>query len=108
MHMLSKKDLSSAEMDTLRRSKTPVTVVTANGEVQTTEEAQVFVHDFGLFVTLQLLEETPAVPSLGKLCKDHVYSYEWVSGEEPRLILCNIENAGCDALSVTGSRQSSK
>ena len=39
MHMLSKRELSSAEMDTLRRSRTPVTVVTANGEVQTTEEA---------------------------------------------------------------------
>ena len=49
MHMLSKRDLSSAEMDTLRRSRTPVTVVTAK-EVQTTEEAQAYVHDLGLFV----------------------------------------------------------
>ena len=39
MHMLSKKDLSSDEMDTLRRSRNPTTVVTANGEVQTNEEA---------------------------------------------------------------------
>ena len=39
MHMLSNKDLSSDEMDTLRRSRTPTTVVTANGEVQTNEEA---------------------------------------------------------------------
>ena len=30
MHMLSKKDLSSDEMDSLRRSKKPTTVVTAN------------------------------------------------------------------------------
>ena len=28
-----------------------------------------------------LLEETPAVLSLGKLCEDHRYSYEWVSGQ---------------------------
>ena len=35
--------------------------MTANGEVQTKEEAQVYVHDLGLFVTVQLLEETPAV-----------------------------------------------
>ena len=35
MHMLSKKDLSSDELDTLRRSRSPSTVVTANGEVQT-------------------------------------------------------------------------
>ena len=51
MHMLSKKDLSSDEMDPLRWSRTPTTVVTANGEVQTNEEAQVYVHDIELIVT---------------------------------------------------------
>ena len=56
MHMLSKKDLSSSEMDTLRISRIPTTVVTANGEVQTNEEAQVYVHDLDLFVTVQLLD----------------------------------------------------
>ena len=45
--MLSKKDLSSEELETLRRSRTPTVVVTANGEVQTNEEAQVYVHDLG-------------------------------------------------------------
>ena len=30
-----------------------------------------FVHDLNQFVTVQLLEETPAVLSLDKLCKDH-------------------------------------
>ena len=71
MHVLSKKDLSSDELDTLRRSRTPTVVVTANGEVQTNEEAQVHVHDLDLFVTVQLLEETLAVLSLRKLCEDH-------------------------------------
>ena len=41
MHKLSKKDLISDEMDTLRRSRNPTTVVTGNCEVQTNEEAQV-------------------------------------------------------------------
>ena len=31
---------------------------------------QVFVHELNQFVTVQLLEETPAVPSLCKLCED--------------------------------------
>ena len=35
MHMLPKKDLNSAELETVRVSKSPTTVVTANGEVQT-------------------------------------------------------------------------
>ena len=85
LYMLSKRDLRPVEMDTLRRFRTPTTVVTANGEVQTNEEAQVHVHDLGLFVTVQLLEEPPAVLSLGKLCNEHGYSCEWVSGQEPRL-----------------------
>ena len=42
MHMISKKDLNSAAMDTLTTSRSPRTVVTANGEVQTHEEATVY------------------------------------------------------------------
>ena len=34
---------------------------------------------------MQPLKVTPAVLSLGKLCKDHGSSYEWVNGQEPRL-----------------------
>ena len=96
--MTSKKELSSEEVDTLRRSRTPTVVLTANGEVHSNEEAQVYVHDLNLFVTVQLLEETLAVPSLGKLCEDHAYSYEWVSGQKPRLtkegktIICKMDN----------------
>ena len=71
MHMMSKKKLSSEELWTVKRSRTPTVVLTANGEVHTHEEAQVFVHDLDQFVTVQLFEETPAVLSLGKLCKDH-------------------------------------
>ena len=41
MHMISKKDLSCAEMDTLTKSCRPTIVITANGEVQTHEEATV-------------------------------------------------------------------
>ena len=82
-------------MDTVKRSRTPTLVLTANGEVHTHKEAKVFVH---LFVTVQLLEETPAVHSLGKLCKDHECSYKWVSGQKPRLtkdgksIICKTDN----------------
>ena len=35
MHMASKRDLNSAELETMRISKNPTTVVTGNGEVQT-------------------------------------------------------------------------
>ena len=85
-------------MEAVRRSRNTTTVVTADGEVQKSEEAQVYVHDLDLFVTVQVPNDTPAVPSLGQLCEEHGYSYEWVSGQKPHLtkngkrILCNTEN----------------
>ena len=45
MHMISKKDLSKTEMDTLTKSCSSTIVITANGEVQTHEEAIVHVKE---------------------------------------------------------------
>ena len=73
MHMISKKDLNSAEMDTLTKSCSPTIVITANGEVQTHEEATVYVKEFDIFLTMTVLEDTPAVLSLGTLCDEHGY-----------------------------------
>ena len=42
-------------------------------------------HDLDLFVTVQLLDDTPAVLSLGKLCEEHGYTYERASGQKPHL-----------------------
>ena len=86
MHMISKKDLNSAEMDSLRTSRSPTTVITANGEVQTHEEATVYVKELDIFLTMKVLENTPAVLSLGKLCDENAYSYEWIKGQKPHLI----------------------
>ena len=111
MHMLSRKDLNSAELETVRVSKSPTTVVAPSGEVQTKEEATVHVKELDLFVTVKLLEDTPAVLSLGKLCEDHGYSYEWTSGQKPQLIKdgrrtkCSTEN--CVPIVVLGSSTSS-
>ena len=80
MHMISKKDLSNAEIDTLTKSCSPTIVITANGEVQTHEEATVYVRELEKFLTMKLLEDTPAVLSLGKLCDEHGCSYEWIKG----------------------------
>ena len=71
MHKLSRKDLNSAELETIRVSRNTTTVITANGEVQTHEEATVYFHDPELFVTVNILKDTPAVRSLGKLCREH-------------------------------------
>ena len=98
MHMISKKDLSDTEMDTLTKSCSPTIVITANGEVQTHEEGMVYVKELDIFLTMKVLENTLAVLSLGKLFDENGYSYEWINGQKPHLIKdgiripCNTEN----------------
>ena len=50
MYMIGKKDLNSAEMDTLTKSCSRTTVITANEEVQTHEEATVLCQRIGYFL----------------------------------------------------------
>ena len=101
-------------------------VITANGEVQTHEEATVYVKELDIFLTMKVLENTPAVLSLGKLCDENGYSYERINGQKPHLIKngiripCNTENfvpivvpglssssTGSSSTSRTPSRQES-
>ena len=84
MHMVSRKDFNSAELETMRTSRSPTTVMTANGEVQTREEAT-DVKKLALFVKVVFLEKKLAFLSLEKLCEDHGYTYQWTSGQKPHL-----------------------
>ena len=51
-----------------------------------------------MYSWLKILEDTLAVLSLGELCDDHGYSYEWTNGQKPCLIKngvrkqCDTEN----------------
>ena len=51
--MLNRKDLNSAELATVRVSRSPTTVVAANGDVQTEEEATVYVKELDFFMTVK-------------------------------------------------------
>ena len=118
MHMISKKDLSNAEMDTLTKSCSPTIVTTGNGEVQTHEEATAYVKELVILLTKKVLENMPAVLSLGKLFDENGYSYEWINGQEPQLIengiriQCDTENfvlivvPGLSTSSSSGSHHS--
>ena len=50
------------------------------------EEATVYVKELGIFLTMKVFENTPAVLSLGKLCDENGYSCEWINGQNPHLI----------------------
>ena len=86
MHMISRQDLNPAELETVGISRCPASALTANGEVQTHEEATVHVKELDMFLTVKILEDTPAVLSFGERCADHGYSFEWANGQKPCLI----------------------
>ena len=98
MHMIRKKDFSDAEMDILTKPCSLTIGITANGEVQTHEEATVYVKELDIFFTMKVLDNTSTVLSLGKLCDENGYSYEWINDQKPYLmkdgirIPCKTEN----------------
>ena len=96
MHMVSRKGLNKAKLETVRILKNPTTVVTASVEVLTKEEATVYVKELDLFVRVMLLEGQPVVLSLGKLCEELGFWYHWTSGQKPNLIK-NGRKINCNA-----------
>ena len=98
--MISEKDLSDAEMDTLTKSCSPTIVITANGEVQTHEEAIVYVKELDIFLTMKVLDNTTrqqcyrsesfamktGIPTNGSMVKNHI------SFKDGIRIQCNTEN----------------
>ena len=98
MHMISKKDLNSAEMDTLTKSCSPTIVIKANGEVQTHEEATIYVYRIGFVLDYESPRGYASSLIARKACDEHGYSYEWINCQKPHLIKngiriqCNTEN----------------
>ena len=79
MHMISKKDLSDDEMDTLTISCSPTIVTTANGEVQTHEEETVYVKELDIFLTMKVFE------TCQQYCCTESFAI-WINGQEPHLL----------------------
>ena len=87
------KGLVMVKWKILTMSRSPMTVITANGE-----EATDYDIELDVFLTMKVLENTPAVLSFGKLCDENGYSYEWINGQKPHLMKngiwmqCSTEN----------------
>ena len=96
--MVSKKDLNSAQLETMRTSRNPTTVVTANGEVLTKEEATVYVKELDFSWQWWFLKIHPQFSRSEKPCEDHGNTYHWTSGQKPhhikngKKINCNTAN----------------
>ena len=69
--MMNWMELPPQELETVKVSRFPTTVIRASGSIDTTEGAFVYVKDLDMFVAVQLLEDTPAALFLGKLCEEN-------------------------------------
>ena len=77
-----------------------------------------YVKELDTFLTMKVLEDTPAILSFGKLHDEHGYSYEWINGLKTTShkngirIQCNTENfvpivvPGLSTSSSSGSHSS--
>ena len=86
MHMISKKDLNSAELETMRISRNPTRVMTANGEVQTKRRSHGICQRIGLIRdsdasgrnTRRFFRSESSARIMGILT-------HWTSGQKPHL-----------------------
>ena len=69
-------NFDSAELETMRTSRSPTTVMTANGEVQSDGICQ------RLGLVCQSYASWRSFRSSWKLCEDHGYTYHWTSGQK--------------------------
>ena len=89
MHMISKKDLKSAELETVTTSRSPTTVITANGEVQTHEEAthsQFMSRNWKNSWLWKSSKTRQQFYRSESFCDENGFSYEWINGQKPHLI----------------------
>ena len=70
VHMLNKSDLISEEKGTIRKSEEPPLIMTASEMSDTSEEDWLYFNDLDMFSFVQLLEDSPAVLSRGKVCEE--------------------------------------
>ena len=74
-------------METLTKSCSPTIVMTANGEVQTHEEATVHVKELDIFLTMKVLEEyASSLIARKAFAMNTDNSYEWINGQKPHHI----------------------
>jgi len=84
-HLVDSRTLSKQERSTIYKISDPISIQTANGDVIVDSKVKIFVRELGLHVWAYLHEDTVAVLSLGMLCDDHGYTYNWKPQTWPTL-----------------------
>ena len=84
-HLMQFGDLTPSEYKTMRKMEVSILLETANGEIESEYETEIWVHELKMFVTAVLLDDTPAVLSLGKLVEQNGFDYIWKTRTVPFL-----------------------
>ena len=77
--MVSKRDFDSAELETMRTSRSPSTLMTANGGFKPEKKRRCMSSNWIQSSKLCFLKKLPQF--LEKLCEDHGFSHHWTIGE---------------------------
>ena len=84
-HLIGHNKLTEKEKATIRPVADPFSIQSANGTITVTEEAQIHVPALNIWIWAQLVEDCPAVLSLGILCGKQGWNYEWRNGDHPTM-----------------------
>jgi hypothetical protein len=85
-HLISRCNLTPREKKTIRKRSEPIHLQTANGIIQGTHEADVYVKDLNdEKITCIIVKDCPALISLGLICTENGYDYIWKNDSCPYL-----------------------
>ena len=83
-HMVNRKELTRSEASNVRPSPNAMTLNTANGQIEVSNETDIWVHDLECMVTAFVLDnDCPCLISMGQLVEEHDIRITWQKGSPP-------------------------
>ena len=86
MHMVSKRDLNPAELETMRTSRSRMTVMTGRTARCKQEKKRQKMSNNWTYLSMLCFLKKLAQFFPWRVCEDHGYTYRWTSGQKPHLI----------------------
>ena len=85
LHIICNYALNKEELRTVRKLKEQVMLQTANGMIIASHEAKVHVVELDLSLWAIILKDAPCLISMGKLCREHGFTFMQVGANPPFL-----------------------
>ena len=79
------KYLRDEEKKTVRKTSRPVRLSTANGKIEVDTVVDIYIDELDVTVEAFVLEDSPPILSIGRLCKHHGFACVWAGDQDPVL-----------------------